>query len=765
MQCTFHVLHPLSLICVASHQCQRKLCVRCDYENGRDFHQTILFDEFRELLQKKFHEFKLDQTSQLDNYRISFKSMLSETERMLNKIWEELSESIKSIYSLIEQENNSYIKLIKENSNLAESSYSDLEKLIQFVKGKDFIIQINQYLVKLEKAKNWWNQEVNSFCERIKQEIKDIMPLIKIQPNYEQKEYLIQILVSLKDVDEKQFQRVIEMLRKEKVRDCIQFLENDCNQQHHEQYICKLDNLSPIDRKIMLKNVKSDITFITKVIKNIKENDFSKTNYSKEEFKVIRQNLILKISKEEKTIEFLKFLIHLTSIDDKFIQCGSNSFNLLVEMKVDLREQCFENIRIKDTSLIGANLVRCILNGSEFQNVDITGVNLNGAQLFNCRWVNIIICEFNILNGYSGQVRSVCFSPDGITLASGSMDKSICLWDAKTGKQKVKFDGHSDVVNSVCFSPDGKTLASGSYDKSIRLWDIKKEQQNFILDGHSNCVLSVCFSPDGTSLASASGDCFIFLWDVKTLQLKAKLTGHFDYVSSICFSPDSTILASSSMDNFICLWEVKTGKQKEKFNNQSDYVKSVCFSPDGTTLAFASGDFYICLWDIKRRQQKFKLDGHTSLVLTVFFSPNGTTLASGSGDKSIRLWDVKTGQQKAKLDGHSGAVKSIRFSPDGTTLASSGDDQSIRLWDVTAGIVNKPSNKYYNEMLAQLKKKLKNTSQFQNINTNIPILVISQKSNLEAQGALIFRGEFRNSQGLDLRSLLKSKGTLILEDG
>ncbi|CAD8120191.1 unnamed protein product [Paramecium sonneborni] len=70
-----------------------------------------------------------------------------------------------------------------------------------------------------------------------------------------------------------------------------------------------------------------------------------------------------------------------------------------------------------------------------------------------------------------------CFSPDKTLLASGNADKSIHLWDVKTGQQKAKLDGHSDYVRSVCFSPDGTTLASGSVDKSIRLWDVKTEQQ------------------------------------------------------------------------------------------------------------------------------------------------------------------------------------------------------------------------------------------------------------------------------------------------
>ncbi|CAD8142213.1 unnamed protein product [Paramecium pentaurelia] len=114
----------------------------------------------------------------------------------------------------------------------------------------------------------------------------------------------------------------------------------------------------------------------------------------------------------------------------------------VVQMKVDLRNKNFKKIKIQNTSLVGENFVRCNLSRSEFSKVDINELNLNGAFLFNCKWKNIRVNELHKLKGHSSSINSICFSPDGITLASGSGERrgsgncSIRLWDIKSRLQK-----------------------------------------------------------------------------------------------------------------------------------------------------------------------------------------------------------------------------------------------------------------------------------------------------------------------------------------
>merc|ERR1711988_1496189 len=78
----------------------------------------------------------------------------------------------------------------------------------------------------------------------------------------------------------------------------------------------------------------------------------------------------------------------------------------------------------------------------------------------------------HVLSGHSSDVYSVCYSPDGKTLASGSRDSTVRIWDVMSGECVHVLNGHSDEVDSVCYSPDGKTLASGSNNKTVRIWDV-----------------------------------------------------------------------------------------------------------------------------------------------------------------------------------------------------------------------------------------------------------------------------------------------------
>ena len=306
--------------------------------------------------------------------------------------------------------------------------------------------------------------------------------------------------------------------------------------------------------------------------------------------------------------------------------------------------------------------------------------------------------ELDLLTNHTNWVRTVTFSPDGKTLASGNSDSTIYLWHVQTRILVKTLTGHTGTVSSVVFSADGKTLASGSKDNTVRLWDAQTGKLQKTLKGHANEVLSVTFSSDGNTLASGGADNTIRLWNVETgtlhktlnlIELTEEITDT-EMGMEMVFSPDDKTLATWTWgwDIPIRLWDAQTGAlQKTLTGEENDVVKGIAFSPDGKTLASAMDNRTIRLWHPQTGERHRILTGHKHFVSSVAFSPDGKTLASGSYDTTVRVWDVRTGELQKTLTGYMNEVLSVAFSPDGKTFVNSMDEDTIYMWDAETGVL------------------------------------------------------------------------------
>jgi WD40 repeat protein len=274
-------------------------------------------------------------------------------------------------------------------------------------------------------------------------------------------------------------------------------------------------------------------------------------------------------------------------------------------------------------------------------------------------------------------------------------------------KEPVTLKGHQHWVMCLAFSPDGKTLASGSRDHTIRLWDIPTAKQVRTIECPT--AFAAAFSPDGRSLATGGADERIKnrgwdvggmakLFDVATGTDKMTFREHKDTIISLAFSPDGKTLATG--DDFggpIRLWTIATGKCRLILSRHTPVqVRCLAFSPDGSALASGGGGGYfgqpaeINLWEVASGRLRATLLGHTGVVDSLAFSLNGRTLASGSGDETIRLWDMLSGKTQKilrankKESGYSEGVSFLAFARDAHTLVS-GSYSVLRIWDLDSG--------------------------------------------------------------------------------
>ena len=232
------------------------------------------------------------------------------------------------------------------------------------------------------------------------------------------------------------------------------------------------------------------------------------------------------------------------------------------------------------------------------------------------------------------------------------------MWTSD-GSRELELLGHRGAVTACAVSPSGRTIATASVDGTVRLWEASsgKELVSMSLPDE---VWSVVFSPEGDRVLASGGS--LFGPDEAAVATEWHLDGtrrrvfprHGGWVIRAVYSPRGDRVATAAADGTVRIWTDEGALEREIAAAPGEWITGVAFSPDGRTILTTSSDCVARLWD-SGGALLAELTGHKHWILSGAFSPDGDAVVTGSMDRTARVWDLQ-GRELAILDAHSNAV-------------------------------------------------------------------------------------------------------------
>ncbi|KAI3505390.1 hypothetical protein L1887_27509 [Cichorium endivia] len=296
------------------------------------------------------------------------------------------------------------------------------------------------------------------------------------------------------------------------------------------------------------------------------------------------------------------------------------------------------------------------LNLVDWSSHNVLAVGLgNCVYLWNaCSSKVTKLCDL----GIDDSVCSVGWAQRGTSLAVGTSNGKVQIWDASRCKRVRTMEGHRLRVGALAWS--SSMLSSGSRDKSILQRDTRS-QQDFVskLNGHKSEVCGLKWSYDNRELASGGNDNRLFVWNQHSTQPILKYCEHTAAVKAIAWSPHlHGLLASGggTADRCIRFWNTTTNSHLSCMDTGSQ-VCNLVWSKNVNELVSTHGysQNQIIVWRYPTMSKLATLTGHTYRVLYLAISPDGQTIVTGAGDETLRFWNVFPSPKSQNTESEIGA--------------------------------------------------------------------------------------------------------------
>jgi WD40 repeat protein len=242
------------------------------------------------------------------------------------------------------------------------------------------------------------------------------------------------------------------------------------------------------------------------------------------------------------------------------------------------------------------------------------------------------------------KAKQAALSPDG-RYALFRLTEGVVVWDLKENKEAHRFTGHAGLVTALTFTPDGKTVVTAGVDKTVRAWATATGAEQWKTDVPA-LMPRLAVSQDGKTVAGATTT-EVFLWSAGGALRGRFDLGRGDTVVSLAVAPDGgRLLLSTWRGVLLC---DRQGKEERRFEAQRRGVRSLAFAPDGKTAYEIGTDGVARRWDLSTGEATRRF-AHAGVIATMSLTPDGTRLITTSlADRLLRVWDAATGRELDRL--------------------------------------------------------------------------------------------------------------------
>lgn len=279
----------------------------------------------------------------------------------------------------------------------------------------------------------------------------------------------------------------------------------------------------------------------------------------------------------------------------------------------------------------------------------------------------------------------IAYNPDGRFLAVAAGEKVIRIYDTRPGdgltaKLFKTMTGHAAQILGLCFS-DTNTLVSVSLDQTVKIWDAPSGKLLHTTELNFGKQIRFAIAPGHQSLAADSSFGKARLWNYQTGELLKTFEPNDSWVSALAFTPDGKLLVIGTDKGVVRVMDVATWTVVRTIDLDSP-VHSIAASADHILVGY--GDGTVAMLNFGDQPSVPEVRKQSGAINGLAFSANGKQFASASADRSVKVWDTKTRKLLCSLEGHPASVLSVTFSSNGQKMASIDVDGNVSLWTAPA---------------------------------------------------------------------------------